>query len=42
MKDTTMTSIAGTFGFFGSYKNGKADGDFWVGMKGGGYLHGKL
>ncbi len=28
------------FGFLGHYKNGQAIGDFWAGMKGGGYLHG--
>ena len=29
------------FGFIGMYKNGRPDGDFWIGMKGRGYLHGK-
>jgi len=29
-------------GFIGTYSNGKADGEFWIGMKGNGYLHGNL
>lgn len=29
-------------GFIGTYSNGKADGEFWIGMKGNGYLHGIL
>ena len=35
-------SYDSNFAFFGNYKNGQAVGDFWVGMKGGGYLQGKL
>jgi len=29
-------------GFIGTYSNGRADGEFWIGMKGNGYLHGIL
>ncbi len=28
-------------GFLGNYVNGRADGNFWIGMRGGGFLHGK-
>ncbi len=28
--------------FLGRFQNGKAVGTFWIGMKGDGYLHGRL
>ena len=42
MKDPNRMMLDINFGFFGIYRNGKPDGDIWVGMKGGGYLHGWL
>ena len=42
MKDPNRMMLDINFGFFGIYRNGKPDGDVWVGMKGGGYLHGWL
>jgi len=28
-------------GFIGTYTNGRAEGKFWIGMKGDGYMHGE-
>ena len=41
MAGDTEESVPG-IQFLGRFKNGKAVGTFWMGLKGGGYLHGEL
>ena len=36
-----LTAVPGT-GFLGRFKNGKLEGNFWLGMLGKGFLHGKV
>ena len=36
-----LTAAPGT-GFLGRFKNGKLEGNFWLGMLGNGFLHGKV